>query len=175
LFFEDEKNEKDAVLWMKPDKKFFRCFLVCFKIALFSLVLSGLVCFVLAAIVQSFIPLPKNAGMYFIFGTLLLCPYFAIRFILLLPAEVADRSLGWMVAWRMTARLNITMGLLLVLFLLLALMFSSSFYSMLRNIFETTPLVSFIGNYVTVISVLIASVMQAAYVGYLFSLLDSKR
>ena len=175
LFFEDEKNENRLFFWMKLDKFFFRYLFVCFKVGAFSLALSCFICFAIVAVVQKLMPLPESTWLYFIAGVLLLSPYFVIRFILLLPAEAAGRPLGWINSWRMTSRLNITMGLLLVLFSLTALVFSTSLYSMMLDLFGDSRVLSFVGNYFTMFSVLFAGIMQAAYIGYLFPLLDSKK
>ena len=174
LFFGEEHGRDGRFFLPKVNKASGRYVAVGIQIVLFSLIISAALAFVLLVVINHFLPLGERAGLFFAFGTLVLCPYFLVRFILKLPAAAADRPLRWWKAWRMTTRIHVVIALVQVVFLVVPLMVFLFIDMMLQNIFANTPFILFLMNYSVVLAVLFASILHAAYSGYLFSLLSSQ-
>ncbi|MBR1778800.1 MAG: hypothetical protein IJ752_09505 [Alphaproteobacteria bacterium] len=174
LFFGEDQEQKRRFFLPKPDKAMRHYIAVCLQVVLYSLFLSALLSLILIVIVNHFLPLSERAGLLFIIGTLVFCPYFLVRFILKLPAAAADRSLRWWTAWQMTSGINVVVAVVQISFLIFPLIALFSINMMLQRILGNTQFMLFTANFSMIFAALLACILHAAYCGYLFSSLISK-
>ncbi len=138
-----------------------------------SLFLSVIVAYLLLFIMKLFMPLPDKANVYALLGAGLLMPYFMIRFCLILPASVAEKNIRFWEAWKMSRRISSITALNFALFLLTPFLFFMILCMFARNMLGDSMIVSFLMNFSAILSLMISSVLQAAYSAYLYSTIQN--
>lgn len=167
VFFGDESGGR--LFLPKPDKQFCRYIISGIRIFLYSLALSGVFVFLLMVSVQHFLSLPVQSWLVFFAGTVLFCPYFAVRFIFKLPAVAANRNLGWWDAWAMTRRINIVIAVLFAFFMFMPMLVVIALYVGLQAVVSREIAEIFAGTFGVAFSLSVSVVLQAAYCAYLYS------
>lgn len=172
FFGEDERQSK--IFLPKPDKKSAGYFLVSLKIILLSLLISTLIVLTVIAIARQFVALPERIGMYALGASVLISPYFIVRFLFKLPAIAAGQPLGWIESWQMSRQINLVMAVLLSLFFVVPMLLSVNLYVFVRGFLHNEQLTIVLGNFFVMFALLFACILQAAYCGYLYSQVSSK-
>lgn len=171
IIFFGEPDEKDKIFFPFPNKAFFAYFADVLYIFVTSLFFAAISAYILFFAVNYFLPLPEWKNLFVLLGMVVLLPYFMIRFCLILPASVAEKKLRFWDSWKMTGRISPIIALVSALFLLLPLGMATILYTVFQTIIENTALIYFVTNFCAVFSLLFSSVLFAAYVAYLYSLI----
>lgn len=169
IVFFGESVEKRKFFIPFPDKSLFVYFTDSFYIFINAVLFSVISIYLLLAVLNYFLPLPQNANLYMMLGIAVFLPYFMIRFCLVLPASAAGKKLRFWNSWKMTRRISPMIALTLALFLFLPLGIAAGLYTLAQNIIENTTVVDFITNFCALLSLLLSSVLFAAYSAYLYS------
>lgn len=169
IVFFGEPVEKEKFFIPYPDKKFFTYFCAVSYTFVNALMFSVISAFALIFILNYFLPFPDKINLYALLAVILFLPYFMIRFSIVMPASVAGKKLRFWDSWKITRRIGPVIAFVLSLFLLLPLGFAAGLYTLAQNVIENTAVVDFITNFCALLSLLLSSVLFAAYSAYLYS------
>lgn len=169
IVFFGEADEKEKFFVPFSGKPFFIYLADAFYVFINALIFAALFAYVLLAALNYFLPLPEKMNLYWLVGAAVFLPYFMIRFCLVLPASVAGKKLRFWDSWKMTRRISPMIALNLALFLLAPLGIAMGLYTLAQNMVENMAVVYFVTNFCALLSLLLSSVLFAAYSAYLYS------
>lgn len=118
--------------------------------------------------VNYFYPIPGNLRLYAGLASVIVLPYFLLRFIFLLPARVAGKSLSYGGAWRATRKVGAS-AVLIFAGIWIAPLFAASVIASLAGGFLGESAIIFLMNFCSVVAALFSCVMQSAYLAYLYA------
>lgn len=122
----------------------------------------------LVFVANRFYPVPGNVWLYAGLAGVLVSPYFVLRFVFLLPARVAGKSLSFGGAWRATRKIGAS-AVLIFAGIWIAPLFAASVASSFAGAFFGENAAVFLLNFCSVAAALFSCVAQSAYLAYLYA------